>query len=62
MTIISGFSKFTHKQRLAFLVGHSDLNDSQAMCFNEFNATEENQQRLLSEMIENYIGNLREFF
>ena len=27
------------------------------MCFNEFNATEENQQRLLSEMIENYIGN-----
>lgn len=57
MTIISGFSKFSHKQRLAFLVAHSDLNDQQALRLNDFSAPKEDQQRLLGEMVENYIGN-----
>ena len=57
MSIISGFSKFNHTERLAYLVEHSDLNDSVATSLNDFNAPDENQQRLLSEMIENYIGN-----
>lgn len=57
MSIISGFSKFNRKQRLDFIADHSDLGDSQLLSFDDSCAPNENQQRLYSEMIENYIGN-----
>ena len=57
MGIISGFSKFDRNQRLAYIADHSDLEDSQVLSFNDYCAPDENQQRLYSEMIENYIGN-----
>ena len=57
MSVISGFSKYNLKQRLDFIVDHSDLNDSEALSFDDYRSPDENQQRLLSEMIENYIGN-----
>ena len=57
MSVISGFSKFSHSQRLDYIVNHSDLNDSDALKFQDYNAPDENQQRLFAEMIENYIGN-----
>ncbi len=57
MSVISGFSKFSLSQRLDYIVNHSDLNDSDALKFKEYNAPDENQQRLYTEMIENYIGN-----
>ena len=57
MSVISGFSKYNLKQRLDFIVDHSDLNDSEALSFDDYRSPDENQQRLYSEMIENYICN-----
>ena len=57
MAIVSGFSKFNRKQRLDYVADHSELNSSDALGFNDYDATDTNQQRLYSEMIENYIGN-----
>ena len=57
MKIISGFSKFNRKQRLDFIQNNSDLNESGSLIFNDYDAPDEDQQRLYSEMIENYIGN-----
>ena len=57
MGIISGFSKFHRSQRLKYIADHSELEDSKVLSFNDYCAPDENQQRLYSEMIENYIGN-----
>lgn len=57
MSVISGFSKFTRQKRIDFIVEHSLLSADQALSFSDYSAPDENQQRLYSEMIENYIGN-----
>ena len=57
MKIISGFSKFDRKQRLDYIVNNSDLIVADSLIFNDFDAPNEDQNRLYSEMIENYIGN-----
>jgi len=57
MSIISGFSKFDRNQRLAYIADHSELEISKILSFNDYCAPDENQQRVFSEMIENYIGN-----
>ena len=57
MTVFSGFSKLDREQRLNFIVQNSDLNTKEALRFNDYHAPDENQQRMLGEMIENYIGN-----
>ena len=57
MTIISGFSKFDRNQRLEFIKKFSKLNELELLRFNDCLSSDENQQRLYSEMIENYIGN-----
>jgi len=57
MGIISGFSKFDRDQRLTYIADHSDLEVSQIHSFNDYCASDVNQQRLYTEMIENYIGN-----
>ena len=57
MGIISGFSKFDRNQRLAYIADHSELEVSKILSFNDYCAPNENQQRVFSEMIENYIGN-----
>jgi len=56
MSLISGFSKFNHTQRLEYIVNHSELKGSDALSLNGNGASDENEQRLFSEMIENYIG------
>ncbi len=57
MSIISGFSKFDRNQRLEFIEKFSELNKSDILRFNDCLSSYPNQQRLYSEMIENYIGN-----
>jgi hydroxymethylglutaryl-CoA reductase len=57
MAVFSGFSKFNREQRLNYIVNNSNLETEEALNFNDYLAPDENQQRLYSEMIENYIGN-----
>ena len=57
MKIISGFSKYSRKQRLDFIVDHSELSESDASSFRDYDAPDQNQQRVFGEMIENYAGN-----
>ena len=57
MGFISGFSKYNRSQRIDFIVQNTDLNGSAADDFDDYNSPDENQQRIYSEMIENYVGN-----
>ena len=57
MKVISGFSKFTYKQRLDYITANSHLTEHDAMHMEDYWAPNEDQQRLFSEMIENYMGN-----
>jgi len=57
MSPFSGFSKLNLEQRIAYIVQNSHLNSSDAHRFDDYRAPDENQQRVYSEMIENYIGN-----
>jgi hydroxymethylglutaryl-CoA reductase len=57
MTVYSGFSKIDRAQRINYLVEHSKLNVSAGIYLNEFDARGEVHQRILEDMIENYIGN-----
>lgn len=57
MSVFSGFSKFNRAQRIDYIVQNTLLNDSEAHGFDDYRSSNENQQRVFSEMIENYIGN-----
>ena len=57
MSPFSGFSKLNREQRIDYIVQNSLLTSSEAQGFEEYHAPDENQQRVYSEMIENYIGN-----
>ena len=57
MSVNSGFSKFNRKQRIEYLVNHSELSESDALGLNDFDAPNSDQQHVISEMIENHIGN-----
>lgn len=57
MAVFSGFSKFNRTQRLNYIVENSLLKVNEAISYNDYLAQDENQQRVYSEMIENYIGN-----
>ena len=57
MTIYSGFSKFDRAQRIKYVVENSMLSESESDRFNDYLATEEEQQQIYSAMIENYLGN-----
>ena len=57
MSVFSGFSKFSRNQRINYLIQNTLLNDSEAHGFDDYRSSNENQQRVYSEMIENYIGN-----
>ncbi len=57
MEVISGFSKLNREQRIAYLTGHSKLNVSEGTHFHDFDAPEQENQRVFEDMIENYIGN-----
>ncbi|NEW84772.1 MAG: hydroxymethylglutaryl-CoA reductase [Mariniphaga sp.] len=57
MALFSGFSKLNREQRIDYIVQNSLLISSDAQRFDDYCAPEENQQRVYSEMIENYIGN-----
>ncbi len=57
MKVISGFSKFDHKQRLDYITANSDLTEGDSLHLDDYCPPNGDQQRLFSEMIENYIGN-----
>jgi len=57
MSPFSGFSKLNREQRIDYIVKNSLLTSSEAQGFDDYRAPDENQQRVFSEMIENYIGN-----
>lgn len=57
MGFISGFSKFNRSQRIDFIVQNTALNGSEAHDFDDYDSPDGNQQRIYSEMIENYVGN-----
>ncbi len=57
MALFSGFSKLNREQRINYIVKNSLLTNSEAQGFDDYGAPDENQQRVYSEMIENYIGN-----
>jgi len=57
MTVFSGFSKLNREQRIDHIVQNSLLISSEALGFDDYRSPDVNQQRIDSEMIENYIGN-----
>ena len=57
MALFSGFSKLNREQRIDYIVQNSFLNSSEAHLYDDYRAPNENQQRVYSEMIENYVGN-----
>lgn len=57
MSVKSGFSKLNRTERIEYLVNHSELSESDALGLNDFDAPNDDQQHIISEMIENYIGN-----
>ena len=57
MGFISGFSKFNRSQRIDFIVQNTALNGSEAHAFDDYDSPDGNQQRIYSQMIENYVGN-----
>ncbi|HZK97742.1 MAG TPA: hydroxymethylglutaryl-CoA reductase, partial [Prolixibacteraceae bacterium] len=57
MALFSGFSKLNREQRIDYIIQNSLLNSTEAHEFDNYCATDENQQRVYGEMIENYIGN-----
>jgi len=57
MALFSGFSKLNREQRIDYILQNSLLNSTEAHEFDNYRATDENQQRVYGEMIENYIGN-----
>jgi len=57
MSPFSGFSKLNREQRIDYIVKNSLLTSSEAQGFDDYHAPDENQQRVYSEMIENYVGN-----
>ena len=57
MTIVSGFSKLNRAQRIKYLVEHSKLNEDDGIGFGEFDAAGLEDQQVLSDMTENYLGN-----
>lgn len=57
MGFISGFSKFNRSQKIDFIVQNTALNGSEAHYFDDYGSPDGNQQRIYSEMIENYVGN-----
>jgi hydroxymethylglutaryl-CoA reductase len=57
MSVFSGFSKLSRKQRISYVIGHSSLDEAGGRIFDDYLAREIHQQQLLQEMIENYVGN-----
>jgi len=57
MTIFTGFSKLNRQQRIDYIVQNTSLKGSEAHGLDDYCSPDENQQRVYSEMIENYIGN-----
>jgi len=57
MSPFSGFSKLNREQRIDYIVQNSLLKSADVNRFDDYRASDENQHRVYSEMIENYVGN-----
>lgn len=57
MALFSGFSKLNREQRIDYIIQNSMLKGADNHRFDDYRALDQNQQRVYSEMIENYVGN-----
>jgi hydroxymethylglutaryl-CoA reductase len=57
MTAFTGFSKLDREQRIKYIVENSQLKETEGLQFNDFCSRGETGQKVLEDMIENYIGN-----
>lgn len=57
MTEFNGFSKLDRRQRIQYIVEHSQLKHSEGDHFDDYCSPEEEQRKVFENMIENYIGN-----